>query len=150
MICVIIVTVSGNSCRSEFVSGILYYICIFYHVLQLRWHNRWNPSLGKTTTCLSRIVNWPLAIYVTLRVAHAQGMPGTFPCHQLQRKPLVSDPGMHHGTCVTHVPWCVSGSLNCGGEENVPTIPGVCATHNFTYLARGPYHDNWWRGEARS
>ena len=22
-----------------------------------------------------------------------------FPRHQLQRKPLVSDPGMHHGTC---------------------------------------------------
>ena len=38
-----------------------------------------------------------------------------FPHHRLQRKPLVSDPGMHHGTCVTHVPWCMSGSLNCGG-----------------------------------
>ena len=38
-----------------------------------------------------------------------------FPRHRLQRKPLVSDPGMHHGTCVTHVPWCMSGSLNCGG-----------------------------------
>ena len=25
-----------------------------------------------------------------------------FPHHQLQRKPLFSDPGMHHGTCVTH------------------------------------------------
>ena len=34
-----------------------------------------------------------------------------FPRHRLQRKPLVSDPGMHHGTCVTHVPWCMSGSL---------------------------------------
>ena len=39
-----------------------------------------------------------------------------FPRHQLQRKPLVSDPGMPHGTCVTHVPWCMSGSLNCGGR----------------------------------
>ena len=27
-----------------------------------------------------------------------------FPHRRLQRKPLVSDPGMHHGTCVTHVP----------------------------------------------
>ena len=27
-----------------------------------------------------------------------------FPHHRLQRKPLVSDPGMHHGTCVAHVP----------------------------------------------
>ena len=61
-----------------------------------------------------------------------------FPCHRLQRKPLVSDPVMHHGTCVTHVPWCMSGSLNRGGGENVPGIPGACATHNFRYLARGP------------
>ena len=27
------------------------------------------------------------------------------PQHRFQRKPLVSDPGMYHGTCVTHVPW---------------------------------------------
>ena len=33
-----------------------------------------------------------------------------FPRHRLQWKPPVSDPGMHHGTCVTHVPWCMSGS----------------------------------------
>ena len=25
--------------------------------------------------------------------------------------PLVSDPGMHHDTCMTHVPWCMPGSL---------------------------------------
>ena len=61
-----------------------------------------------------------------------------FPRQQLQRKPLVSDPGMHHGTCVTHVPWCMSGSLTRSGGENVPGIPGTCATLNFTYLVRGP------------
>ena len=61
-----------------------------------------------------------------------------FPRHRLQRKPLVSYPGMHHGTCVTHVPWCMSGSLNHGGAENVPGIPGAYATLNFTYLVRGP------------
>ena len=61
-----------------------------------------------------------------------------FPCHRLQRKPLVSDPGMHHGTCVSHVPWCMSGSLTRGGGGNVPGILGACATRNFTYLARGP------------
>ena len=63
-----------------------------------------------------------------------------FSRHRLQRKPQVNDPGMHHGTCVTHVPWCMSGSLTSGGGENVSDIPGVCATRNFTYLARGPYH----------
>ena len=50
-----------------------------------------------------------------------------FPRHRFKRKPLVSDPGMHHGTCVTHVPWCMSGSLTCGDGENVPGIPGACA-----------------------
>ena len=50
-----------------------------------------------------------------------------FPRCRFQRKLLVSDPGMHHGTCVTHVPWCMSGSLTCGDGENVPIIPGACA-----------------------
>ena len=85
----------------------------------------------------------PLTRYVTLRVAHAPGMPGTFPRHRLQMKPLISDPGMHHGTCVTHVPWCMSGSQIRGGGENVPGIPGACATLNFMYLARGPMLVKW-------
>ena len=41
----------------------------------------------------------PLARYVYLRVAHAPGVPGTF-----SAPPRVSDPDMHHGTHVTHVP----------------------------------------------
>ena len=61
-----------------------------------------------------------------------------FPRHWFQRKLLISDPGMHHGTCVTHVPWCMSGSLTPGGGENVPDIPGACAIRNFAYLVRGP------------
>ena len=63
--------------------------------------------------------------------------------HRLQRKPLVSDPDMHHGTCVTHVPWCMSGSLTRGVRENVLGIPGVCPTRNFTYLVRGPSCPLW-------
>ena len=61
-----------------------------------------------------------------------------FPRRRFQRKPLFIDPGMHQGTCVTHVPWCKSGSLSYGGGENVPRIPGACATRNFTNLVRGP------------
>ena len=41
-----------------------------------------------------------------------------FPRHRLQRKPLVSDPSdpsMHHGMNVTHVPWYMSGSLTRRG-----------------------------------
>ena len=32
-----------------------------------------------------------------------------FPRHR-----RVTDPDMHHGTCVTHVPWCMPGSLTSG------------------------------------
>ena len=48
----------------------------------------------------------PLTRYVKLQFAHAPVMPVTF--SQASR---VSDPDMHHGTCVTHVPWCMSGSV---------------------------------------
>ena len=69
----------------------------------------------------------PLTRYIKLQVAHAPGMPGTFS----------SPPRI----CVTHVQWCMPGSLTSGflwsrGRENVPGIPGPCAIHNFTYLAR--------------
>ena len=50
-----------------------------------------------------------------------------FPRRRLHRKPLVSDPGMHHGTCVTHVPWCMSASLTRGDGKKLPAIPGACA-----------------------
>ena len=52
------------------------------------------------------------------------GNAGTFSRQRLQWNPSVSDPGMHHGTFVTHVPWCMSGSLTCAW---VPGIPGACA-----------------------
>ena len=96
--------------------------------------------IERLQVCSSQEIRWygmrlhhgPLTRYVRLRVAHAPGIPGTFSRHRLQRKPLVSDPG------VTHVPWCMSRSLSRGGGENAPGIPRACATRNYTYLARGP------------
>ena len=61
------------------------------------------------------------------------------------RKPLVSDHGMHHGTCITHVPWSRSDLLIRGGRENVPGIPGACGTRNFEYLER----DQCWNSTGR-
>ena len=65
------------------------------------------------------------------------GNAGRFSRRRLQRKLLVSDLGMHHGTCSTHVPWCMPKSLTRDGGENVTDIPGACATCNFAYLIRG-------------
>ena len=47
---------------------------------------------------------------------------------------------MHHGMCDTHGLWCMSGSLTPCGRENVPGIPGACATCNFRYQVRGPWN----------
>ena len=58
---------------------------------------------------MGKIDHGPLTRYVKLRIAHASGMPGTF-----SPPSRVSDPDMHHGTCVTHVPWCIPGSLTSG------------------------------------
>ena len=64
-----------------------------------------------------------------------------FPRHRLQKKPLVSDPGIHHGTYVTHAH--VGIAITCRGGEYIPGIPGVCATLNFIYLVRGPCMEVW-------
>ena len=67
--------------------------------------------------------NGPLTRCVKFRVAYVPGMTGKFSRHRLQQKPLVSDPSIHHGTCVTHMPWCILGSLTRGGEEAFPVFP---------------------------
>ena len=66
-------------------------------------------DLLRMVSATSIITHRPLARYVKLRVAHAPGMPGTF-----SPPPRVSNPAMHHGTCVTHVSWCMPGSLTSG------------------------------------
>ena len=64
---------------------------------------------------------------------HAPGMPGTF-----SPSPQVSDPDMHHGTCVTHVPWCMPGSLTSGllwNRRRGKTFPAFLA-HAQTAILR--------------
>ena len=72
-----------------------------------------------------------------MRVAHAPGMPGTF-----SPLPLVSDPDMHHSTCIMHVLQCMVGSRTSVSvwsrlREKVPSIPSPRVTRNFAYLVRG-------------
>ena len=81
-----------------------YYHKHCHHHIHYHHHNVCNCS------CMGLL---PDTKYCGLRMR--QECRERFPRHQLQRIPLVSNPGMHHGTCVTHVPWCMSGSLTrCG------------------------------------
>ena len=68
---------------------------------------QWSGSDGSLQ--LEMLYYGPFACYKKLRVVHAPGMLGTF-----SPPPRVSDPDMHHGTCVTHVPWYTAGSITSG------------------------------------
>ena len=87
------------------------------------WHNL-NPSLKMKLKCTtsSRCMGLlPDTQNSGLRMRRE--CRESFPRHRFQSKLLVSDPDRHHGTCVTHVPWCMSGSLNSGGGETFPAFP---------------------------
>ena len=88
-------------------------------------HGTW-PTLVQVMTCCLTVqkkhyksesvpahFQWASCQILKLWFAHAPGMPGTF-----SPPPRVSDREMHHGTCVTHVPWCMSGSLTSGFRWN--------------------------------
>ena len=75
-----------------------------------------------------------------------------FPHHRLQRKPLVSDPRMHHGTCVTHVRWCMSGSLTLGGGAKRSRHPRRMRNPQFYVFGKRPMvvvsmPCSWWLKE---
>ena len=74
----------------------------------------WTDAHQDYIICTLLLLLWPvmrihviwIGRYVKLRVTYAPRMPGTF-----SPPPWVSNPDMDHGTCVTHVPWCMPGSL---------------------------------------
>ena len=112
------------------------------------WRQSWHHDDARFSVVSFPVTPWPrqgaLTRYPRLLVARAPGMPGTFSPPPTSKKTLVSDPGIHHGTCATHLPWCMSGSLTRGVGENVPGIPGAWATRNFAYLIRGPLERPFW------
>ena len=78
-------------------------------------HASWSWPVNDTSQwCLKPVsTQWASCQIRKIAGAHAPGMPGTF-----SPSPQVSDPGVHHGTCVTHVPWCMPGSLTNGSLWN--------------------------------
>ena len=126
----------------DMINGLIVYACnrSDHPVLLLVFELLQNEELIRSCILLHKW-NWrngPLDRYAKLWVVHALRMPGTF-----SPPPRDSDPNMHHGTCVTHVPWCMPGSLTnisfeVGGGENVPGIPGACAIRNFNVSGKRP------------
>ena len=112
--------------KSVFVTGLLipWTVGIAFRSVVLRS----TPDYHGVSQCVENTLQW--ASYQIRKIAGcacAGNAGNVFPRRRFQRKLLVSDPGMHHGTCVPHVPWCMSGSLTCDDGEIVPGIPDACA-----------------------
>ena len=96
--------------------------CRFRALVVLYWR------LSASTWCEKSNVWATVSAWASYQIRKIAGCACTgnagerFLCHRLQRKPIVSDPSMHHGTCVTHVPWCMSGSLTRGGGKTFPAF----------------------------
>ena len=87
----------------------LWHHCNACAVCQLRMQAQESLAIPPPTAVSSVPLGHDLARYIILWVAHAPGMPGTF-----SPPPRVSDPDMHHGTSVTHVPRWMPRSLTSG------------------------------------
>ena len=81
----------------------------FAHIPRFWNRNHGEQTFGWISTIPYDSNPWASCQIRKIAGAHAPGMPGT-----LSPSPQVSDPDMHHGTCVTHVPWCMPGSLTSG------------------------------------
>ena len=51
---------------------------------------------------------------------------------------------MHHGTCVAHVSWCMSGSQTRGGGKNVPGISEHAQPTILRIWQEAHFPNLWW------
>ena len=93
-------------------------ICASYNIS----YHQWSATKTDTVHMILRTESqglkgtnlWPWASYKIRKIANwacARNAGNVFP-PPTSKKPLLSDPGMHHGTCVTQVPWCMLGIGN--------------------------------------
>ena len=111
---------------------------------------------GHRGTCLCRwllSLDIPVAPWTSYQIRKIAGCAcagnagSVFPANALKGNRGLAIPACIMARAGPHVPWCMSGSLTCGGGENVPGIPGACAARNFTYLVRGPLSPWSWPEE---
>ena len=110
--------------------ALLYHIQMWYSIDTKR------PTMP-VRECLEERTPW--ASYQIPKIAGcacAGNAGNVFPRRRFQRKPLVNDPDMHHGTCVTHVMHVGIAHLRWRGKHSRHSR--CMRTRNFVYLARGP------------
>ena len=108
------------------------------NLLRIRGENvrgSWLRALSTKEPCLG-------ASYQIRKIAGcacAGNAGNVSPRRRLQKKPLVSDPGMHHGTCaVMHV-----GIAYPRWRGKRSRHSRRMRTRNFPYLARDPWAQSW-------
>ena len=89
--------------------------------------------------CFRRMCQWVSCQIRKIAGCACAGNAGNVsPRGRPQTNPQVSDPGMHHGTCVTHVPWCSRDSLSPVAGKTLPVFSAHAHPQFYVYLARGP------------
>ena len=68
-----------------------------------------NASWSVISSTVNRYLLW-----ASYRIRKITGCLWAGNAGNVSPPPWVSDPDMHHGTCVTHVQWCMPGSLTSG------------------------------------
>ena len=102
-----------------------------------------NLESGQEDADTHLLLHGPLTRYVKLRVAHAREFRERFPSPPISKE-TASQRSRHasrHVRLARAVMYVGIAYPHWG--ENVPGIPGACATRNFTYLVRGPCNPCW-------
>ena len=81
------------------------------------------PLIYHISICYTQVTLASYQIRIIAGCACAGNAGNVFPRRRFQRKLLVSDPGMHQGTCVTHVPWCMRDRLPAVTGKTFPAFP---------------------------
>ena len=80
------------------------------------------------------------------------GLPMRWGCRQrFPRHLRVSDPYIHHGTCVTHAPWCMPGLLTSGflWSRSRGKRSRRCTWFKIETLSTTRYTFSFWKFTAR-
>ena len=106
----IIWSLLGESTAHHWNGPVICSFAVFFVVtLKSCWTNSWVAVIYSIIELEWYCCHGPLTRYAKLRVAHVPWMPGKF-----SPAPQVSDPDIHHGMCMTHMPWCMPGLLTSG------------------------------------